>query len=254
MPAMPIADSNAPMVVGISVTNKATSTIDRDRAAGISRIARDRHRREHEDDGQTREQDVERDLVRRLLTLGAFDQLDHAIDEGRALRRGDAHADPVRQHLRAAGHRRAIAARLADYRSRFAGDRRLVDGGHALDDLAVGRNVVARFHQHDVADLQAGAGHHPVGLVRSASAAWPGFSVRVFFRDSACALPRPSATASAKFANSTVNHSQRMIWKVKPMSSPPVSSVAQEDDRRQRGDDFDHEHDRVLDHRPADRA
>src|SRR5664280_2796531 len=31
---------------------------------------------------------------------------------------------------------------------------------------------------------------------------------------SACALPRPSATASAKLANSTVNHSHRTIWKV----------------------------------------
>src|SRR5262249_55633220 len=39
----------------------------------------------------------------------------------------------------------------------------------------------------------------------------------------ACALPRPSATASAKFANSTVTQSQRMIWKVKPRCSPPVA-------------------------------
>src|SRR5664279_2230214 len=41
-------------------------------------------------------------------------------------------------------------------------------------------------------------------------------SVRVLRKLSACALPRPSATASAKFANSTVNHSQRTIWKVNP--------------------------------------
>ena len=36
-------------------------------------------------------------------------------------------------------------------------------------------------------------------------------SVRVRRRASAWALPRPSATASAKFANSTVNHSQIVI-------------------------------------------
>ena len=36
-------------------------------------------------------------------------------------------------------------------------------------------------------------------------------SVRVRRRVSAWALPRPSATASAKFANSTVNHSQTVI-------------------------------------------
>src|SRR6185437_784865 len=53
------------------------------------------------------------------------------------------------------------------------------------------------------------------------SLAW--LSVRVFFSDSACALPRPSATASAKLANSTVNHSHRMIWKVKPRFSPDVT-------------------------------
>src|SRR4029077_18517422 len=35
-------------------------------------------------------------------------------------------------------------------------------------------------------------------------------------RLSACALPRPSAIASAKFAKSTVNHSQRVIWSSKP--------------------------------------
>src|SRR6202021_858827 len=54
------------------------------------------------------------------------------------------------------------------------------------------------------------------------SLAW--LSVRVFRSDSACALPRPSATASAKLANSTVNHSHRMIWKVKPRFSPPATT------------------------------
>ena len=46
-------------------------------------------------------------------------------------------------------------------------------------------------------------------------------SVRARRSVAACALPRPSATASAKLANSTVTHSQTMIWKVKPMCSPP---------------------------------
>ena len=174
MPAMPIADSSAPMVVGISVTNSATRIDDRNLAAGIGRIARDRHGREHEDDGQARQQDVERDLVRRLLPLGAFDQPDHAVDEGRALRRGDADADPVGQHLGAAGDRRTVAAGFADHGRGFAGDRGLVDGGDALDHFAVGRDVVAGFDQHDVADLEAGAGDQPIGLAGTRSAAWPG--------------------------------------------------------------------------------
>ncbi len=41
-------------------------------------------------------------------------------------------------------------------------------------------------------------------------------SVLVARRLAACALPRPSATASAKFANSTVNQSHRMICSEKP--------------------------------------
>ena len=60
------------------------------------------------------EQDVERDLVRRLLPHRAFDERDHAVEEGRALRRRDPHPEPVRRDPRAAGDRRAVAAALAD--------------------------------------------------------------------------------------------------------------------------------------------
>src|ERR1035438_2562530 len=41
-------------------------------------------------------------------------------------------------------------------------------------------------------------------------------SARAFLSVSACALPRPSAMASAKLANSTVNHSHSVICKLKP--------------------------------------
>ncbi len=52
---------------------------DRDGAPGIGRIAWDRRGRKDEDDGQADQQDGERDLVRSLLPLGAFHQLDHAV-------------------------------------------------------------------------------------------------------------------------------------------------------------------------------
>ena len=52
------------------------------------------------------------------------------------------------------------------------------------------------------------------------SLAW--VSVRCRRSVSACALPRPSAMASAKLANSTVNQSQRLIWNSKPIWPPPV--------------------------------
>ena len=48
-------------------------------------------------------------------------------------------------------------------------------------------------------------------------------SVRVLRSVSACALPRPSATASAKLANSTVNQSQITIWSSNAMLRAPVT-------------------------------
>src|SRR5450759_4051680 len=49
-------------------------------------------------------------------------------------------------------------------------------------------------------------------------------SERAFLRVSACALPRPSAMASAKLANSTVNHSHNVICKLNLKSAPPRNS------------------------------
>ena len=123
---------------------------DRNRPAGVGRVARDGRRGEDEDDGHAGEQDVERDLVRRLLALGALDQRDHAVEEGRALRGGDAHLEPIGDHQRAAGDRRAVAAGLANDRRRLAGDGRLVDRGDALDHLAVGGDEIAGLDQHDL--------------------------------------------------------------------------------------------------------
>ena len=165
MPAMPMAESKPPMVVGIRQTNSATSTSTRHRAAGIGGEARDGDDREEEDERQAGEQDVERDLVRRLLPLRALDQGDHAVEEGRARLGGDAHLDPVGEHLRAAGDRRAVAAAFADDRRGLAGDRRFVDRGDALDDLAVGRDEVAGLDQHDVAACAAGSPAPSVHLV-----------------------------------------------------------------------------------------
>ena len=41
-------------------------------------------------------------------------------------------------------------------------------------------------------------------------------AVRILRNASACALPRPSAMASAKLANRQVNQSQRVIWRLNP--------------------------------------
>ena len=71
--------------------------------------------------------------------------------------------------------------------------------------------------------------------------------------ESACALPRPSATASAKLANSTVNHSQSDDAAVNHSGAARRrrrDQVADEQDRGQHAADLDHEHDRVLGHVP----
>ena len=155
MPAMPIAESRPPIVVGIRHTSSATRTIDRLLGVGEHRERLQRHGREQEDDREPGQQDVERDLVRRLLPRGALDERDHPVEERLARARGDAHDDLVGEHARAAGDRRAVAAGLADHRCRLAGDRRLVDAGDALDHLAVARDDLARGHDDHVVDRRA---------------------------------------------------------------------------------------------------
>ena len=66
--------------------------------------------------------------------------------------------DPVGQDARAAGDARAVAAGLADHRGALAGDRRLVDRGDALDDLAVGRDDLPGLDDDVVAGLELGRG------------------------------------------------------------------------------------------------
>ncbi len=50
--------------------------------------------------------------------------------------------------------------------------------------------------------------------------------VRDWRRVAAWALPRPSAMASAKLANNTVNHSQMAIWRINPAGSPRKGAAA----------------------------
>ena len=105
--------------------------------------ARNGRNREHEDERQTGEKDVERDFVRRLLPLRPFDERNHAVEEGRSRRSRNADLDPVGKNAGAAGHGRAIAATLADHGRGLAGDRRFVDRGDAIDNIPIARDEVA---------------------------------------------------------------------------------------------------------------
>ena len=53
----------------------------RERRAGVERVRLQRHDGGEEGDREPGEQDVERDLVRRLAALGAFDERDHPVEE-----------------------------------------------------------------------------------------------------------------------------------------------------------------------------
>ena len=76
--------------------------------------------------------------------------------------------------------------------------------------------------------------------------------VRVARSAFACALPRPSATASAKFANSTVSQSQTAIVPVNQSGSESLAPKRSRKkiDRRDDAAQLDDEDDRVADERP----
>ena len=83
------------MVVGIRQTRSATRT-----TIGCSAPENDREGLQgrggrQEDDGQAGEQDVEGDLVGRLLPAGALDEGDHPVDEALARLGSDLDDDPV---------------------------------------------------------------------------------------------------------------------------------------------------------------
>ena len=111
MPAIPIADSSAPIVVGISATSSAIRVVTETSVPANSRERPQGDDDDQEDQRQPGEQDVERDLVRRLAPLGALDEGDHAVEEALARLLGDLDDDPVGEHPRAAGDRAAVAAR-----------------------------------------------------------------------------------------------------------------------------------------------
>ena len=122
-------------------------------AGGAHAEEREREQRdggEQKDDRERGEEDVEGDLVRRLLAFGAFDHRDHAIEERLARIGRDLDDEPVGEDARAGDDGAAIASALADDRRALSGDRALVHRRDALDDLAIGRHEVAGLDEHVV--------------------------------------------------------------------------------------------------------
>ncbi len=127
-----------------------------------TRVNRERlqgHDSQQKDDGQTGQQNIQRNLVGCLLALGAFDQRNHAIEEGLAGIRRYLHLDLVGEHTGSAGHRGAVAPSLTNDGSGFAGDRRLVHRSDPFDDLSVGRDHLAGGHDNHVTSTQLRTRH-----------------------------------------------------------------------------------------------
>ena len=132
------------------------------------------------------------------------------------------HDDAVGEHLGAAGDRAPVAAGLADDRGGLAGDRRLVDAGDTLDDVAVAGDDLPGHDDDPVAELQLRSPGRP--RVPSTQP-WASVSVLARRRVAACALPRPSATASARLANTTVSQSQATTAQAKTLGSVKANTV-----------------------------
>ena len=113
----------------------------------------------------------------------------------------------------------------------------------ALDHVAVAGDHLAGRDDDHVADLERRARHVLERAVRRRRCAI--VSERVARSVAACALPRPSAIASAKFANSTVNHSHTAISPAKTFSR---RDRANEEDGHEGAADLDDEHHRVPGH------
>ena len=191
---------------------------------------------------------MQRNLVGCLLAGGAFHQGNHPVEKRLAGVGGDADHNAVGKHLGAAGDRRAVPAALADDGRGFAGDGTLIDRGDSLGDLAVAGNELPRLHHHQSPFRKRGRGHlllfavhQPAGRACLSAC---GASA------SACALPRPSAMASAKLAKSTVNHSQRHVSPVNQSGAGPLRSkqVARPEEGGEHRAHLHHEHDGILCH------
>ncbi len=129
------------------------------RGLGGARVGGHRLDADHdqdEDHGQGGKQDVQRDLVRGLLPGRALDQRDHAVDETVPGARADPYDDRVGQDRRTAGHSGPVAARLPQDRGGFAGDGGLVHHRGPVDDVAVSRDRLAGFDEHEVEGLELG--------------------------------------------------------------------------------------------------
>ncbi len=216
---------------------------DRDGPPGELAEGFEDHHHGQEHDGEHGQQDGQGDLVGGLLAVGAFHQGDHAVQEGVAPLGGDTDNDAVGEDLGAPGHGRAVAAGLADDRRRLAGYGRLVDGGDALDDLAVGGDQVAGLADDQVAFGQRRGGYPLLGSVGAQAA---GFGLGSHAAQ--CVGLGLAATFSHGLGEVGEDDGQEQPRRDRPGEQGGVRDGL---DERDHGADQYHEHDGVPDLHPG---
>ena len=156
MPAIPIAESSAPIVVGISATSRAISVVSE------SSVPAKRANGRSETTTMTK---TRVSAASRIPSAISFGVLRRSAPSTRAIIRSRKDlpgswviSTTIRSEstLVPPVTARAVAAGLADHRRRLAGDRRLVDRGDALDHGAVAGDRLARLDHDDVAADQLG--------------------------------------------------------------------------------------------------
>ena len=199
---------------------------------------------EKEKNGETREKNVEGNFVGSFLTLCAFDETDHTVEEGLARICRDADFDFVGKNASAAGNGRAISAGFANNRSGFAGDGGFIDGSDAFDDFAVAGNHFAGGHQNEIAcfQLRAGDFFFTAGCGEAASESF-GASLAERFR---LRFAAAFGHGFGEIGEKNGKPEPERDLEAKAETRGAICNTVDEIDRGDYGADFDDEHDRVL--------
>ena len=220
MPAMPMADSSAPMVVGISATSSAISVVVEAAVSANSANGRS-------DTTITRNTAViAASRMFRAISLGVFWRSapsTRAIIRSRKLLPGSAVISTTIRSDRTLVP--PVTALRSPPASRITGADSPVIADSSTDAMP-SMTVPSPGIGSPAATTTTSPGcSSPAGFwLPSRSRA--SVSVRIARRAAAWALPRPSASASAKLANSTVSHSQKVTVKVNHQGSSPPPSGA----------------------------
>ena len=229
MPAMPIAESSPPMVVGISVTNSATR-----KATGIVAPAK----RAKGSSVTTTKRKISVKPTSRMLSAISFGVFcrsapsTSAIIRSRKLLPGSAvilttsqsetsRVPPVTAERSPPDSRITGANSPVMALSSTEATPATISPSAGMMSPASTKTMSPRRSCEDDTVSKASCGASAPGSFLQA------VSALVARRLAACALPRPSATASAKFAKSTVSQSQTVICRIRPgRAEPEPNAVA----------------------------